>query len=43
MDTYEAYKSRAHRLYHAFRKSARVNGDLIGTDVTVMSRSTGDN
>lgn len=36
-DSYETYKSRAHRLFHDFRKSVRVNGQPLGTDVTQSS------
>lgn len=31
---YENYKSVAHRMFHEFRKSARVNGAPFGTDTT---------
>ena len=32
---YEAYKGRAHPLFHEFRKAVRLpNGDKIGTDIT---------
>lgn len=35
-DSYEAYKSRAHRLFHAFRSEVRLpNGGKLGTDPTI--------
>lgn len=41
-DSYEAYKSRAHRLFHAFRSEVRLpNGGKLGTDPTIAGGSDG--